>query len=174
MNNYAVVNLSMISRLAILENAERTGEAIDHLVAILRYRADSDQSMSTIDNELKIIDKMFALHKMKKGPSFQGIVNNGLKDDRCYISKGILVAIVDVAIGKGIDPDKENLELIVSVTASGDNVHVKVKDNGMTDINELGETIEAKYQEVIEAYGSDLHLDVKPGVGTIVTVEVHH
>lgn len=173
MNNYTVMNLSMISRLAVLENAGRTGDAIDLLVGVIRYWSDTEQSISTIEAEMKVVEKMFALHQLRKGDGFCGIVNNEVKQLKCYISKGELVSLVDVAIGKKQADHRDCLEVIVSVIENEGQVVVVIKDNGDTDENEQRESLEDKYRLLRERYSMDdttINVVSKPTIGTVVKV----
>lgn len=175
MKNYTVMNLSMISRLAVLENAERTGKAIDSLVAILRYEKDMGDSISTVEAELKIIEKIFYLHQQRKGPGFCGVIDNKLEQDKCYITKGKLVSFVSLAISKRFGENKDCLEVIISVEEKDDQVIIRVKDNGEIHENEHRQSLVDEYKKLKHEYDdgkNTISIIKKPGIGTRVKIRV--
>lgn len=175
MKNYTVMNLSMISRLAVLENAKRTEKAIDCLVSVLRYESGRIETLSTVEIELKIIEKMFQLHEMKKGPGFRGIIHNELKQDKCYIKKGQLVSLIEVALSKKISKDRDCLEIILSICKQKETTLITIKDDGETGENEHGESITEQYDLILKEFhklDDELEITQKPGIGTKAELKV--
>lgn len=171
MKNYAVMYLSIISRLAVLENADRTGDAIESLVNILRYFEGDCEVISTLEAELGVIEMMFYLHNIKKGSNFCGIIHKHEGNDKWYVKKGLIVSLVEVAIGKSLLHHKEILEVIVSVEVKESMCVVTIKDNGDLYVNELREPLEEKYSKILKTYEAiDIQISKKETIGTKVCI----
>jgi len=175
MEKYTMMNLSFISRLAVLEHADRTRDAIDDLVKILRYLEEPGAKIKTVVAEMKIIDKMCRIQEMKKGKAYHCLINNALHEDRCYIPAGIMANALRLTMDKEIVEGRESVEVILSVKASEEGVCIIIKDNGDTRGYVSGPIYEASYglfKATYEAGVKSLDLEIKPGIGTKVIVQI--
>lgn len=175
MDKYTMMNLSFISRLAVLEHADRTRESIDDLVTILRYLERPGSEIKTVLAEMKIVKKMCHMHQMKKGAAFKCIVNNELKEDRCYIPTGIIANALRIAMDKEIAEGRESIEVILSVKESHGEVCIIIKDNGNIRAPVSGSSTTeayAGYKQTYENHMKCLKVELKSGIGTKVSMRV--
>lgn len=174
-NDYVLTNLTMISRLGLLENAQRTRTAIDSLVSILKYMENANNHITTISKEFSMIKKMFFLFREKKGPGFNGILAEMEKDGSIYIPQGILIDFVNVAFEKDLNKSYYMLEVKVVCERDLEQVHIIVQDNGETQRNLKDESLERIYNNLIALYEQDaikITVEIKKGIGTKVVISI--
>lgn len=173
--DYALMNLNMISRVALLEEAKRSQESIDYLASILRYMKQSHESVGTIKAELEIIDKMFFLFKQKKGDYFQSIMSNNMGNEVQYIPKGIIVDFIDATLRKNIKASREKFEVKVIVSKKDEALEVAIQDNGEVGENIDGMPLDEVYKKIKSVYVDNqikIIVEVKKNIGTKVMISL--
>lgn len=171
-NNYIIANLNMISRIALLEDSPKSRAAIDSLIAILRYK-ETHETMSTLSNELAIVNHMFKLFSTKKRDAFNGIILDNDIPNTCYIKKGCILELVQMALNKTINSDHNQLEIKIISKVYYDHVDVIVQDNGIVDTNFEDDELETIYTRISENnIDTPISISVKKGVGTKVIITI--
>jgi hypothetical protein len=163
----------MISRLALLENAQESRKSIDSLIAILRYMDNNNETMSTVSMELAIASKMFYLFSQKKRESFNGIILNKDIPDRCYIKKGSVLELIQVALNKKMKSNQKQLEIKVVTKFNHDNMDIVIQDNGQVSKNLEDEDLVSIYNTISNnSNENEIRVDMKKGVGTKVIITI--
>lgn len=163
----------MISRLALLENAHESRKSIDSLISILRYMDLSIETMSTLANELNIAAKMFYLFGKKKRKSFNGIILNENIPDTCYIEKGSILELIQVALNKKMNSNQRELEIKVITNFSYDKMEIIIQDNGQVQRNIAEEDLVNIYDAITNKYKENsISINIKKGVGTKVVITI--
>lgn len=171
-NDYVLSNLNMISRIALLENAKESRTYIDTLILILRYM-DNEEPMSTLSKELSIIEHMFQLFRRRKKDAFNGIILSKALSATCYIKKGSLISLVQIALTKKLKINQEQLEIKVVTNVLDDCIEVILQDNGQVDLNIEDESLSDLYNEVSSGLKEQtMEVIYKKGVGTKVIITV--
>lgn len=174
MNNdeYVLSNLNMISRIALLEKAPESRDAIDSLIAIIRYK-DNKESMSTLTKELEIVGKMFKLFRRKKRDSFNGIILVKDIPDTCYIRKGSILDLIQIALSKQIRNDQYQLEVKIVTKVFDNYIELVIQDNGIIDPHYEDKELLDIYDAIIDkGNDSEVRVVTRHGIGTKVIMTI--
>jgi two-component system LytT family sensor kinase len=122
--------LNTISRMAAVENAERTEELIHRLSNLFRYNLETDNKSVTLTRELDIInDYIYVQHErfgIRMGFSIYCCINT----DVVKVPPFVLQPIVENSVIHGITPKTEGGQIRVSILGMDGKIVIKVVDNG--------------------------------------------
>jgi sensor histidine kinase YesM len=130
--------LNSISRLAVLEEAPKCQEAINDLIHILRYKQDTGDVTTTVEKELKVIDKMIDIYKIRNGNIFESIIHKRNQNERLYIPKNSILIFVENALEHAYIGLQKVWELKIIIECENEKCSILIKDNGIGfDVGEM-------------------------------------
>jgi two-component system, sensor histidine kinase YesM len=123
--------LNSVSALALIEGAEQTNRMIACISEILKYYLKKINDNVTLMEEFKIVENYLYIQKARFGDRIEyKLVYDEAVMGYCVPSM-ILQPFVENAIIHGLEPKEEKGTIIVSILDQGDDILLKVEDNGM-------------------------------------------
>ncbi|MEA4988827.1 MAG: PocR ligand-binding domain-containing protein [Anaerovorax sp.] len=124
--------LSVISRLAYLENAKKTENSIYTLADMLRYTAENiNNQISTVGDEIIYVQNYLKLQRIRLEDRLQFEINI----DEQFYNVGcplmIIQPIVAYAIEFAIEPKKEGGKIKISCVQKENDLIISIEDNGI-------------------------------------------
>ncbi|WP_070041906.1 sensor histidine kinase [Robinsoniella peoriensis] len=172
--------LSLISRMAYLENAPKTKELMEITSDLLRYSLEKSNSTSDLRGEIGCIKNYLEIQKKRFGHriQFQLFVEEGLPDP---IMPGMVIQpLVENAVIHGVADMMEDAAVDVVIYRKHDKICVLVEDNGVGMDSDILEAITSgQLKETgTRANGNNIgfnnvkrRLDVFYGTEGILTIE---
>lgn len=151
-------NLSIISRLAFIENAQKTESAIYLLSDMLRYTLEKRESrISTLGDELRYIENYLNMERIKEERiCFTIDVPEELYNITCPFM--IIQPIVENAISYTIDSKKEDGVIKITCISKKEDIILSIENQGSGISQETMDTIMSEDVMIKpEADGYDLH-----------------
>lgn len=139
--------LYSISCMARNRNNNDIAVNLDALITLLKTAVSVKTDMLTIKEELKMVECYIALEKTRSNNKFgfNYTITSDLNDWK--IPKMVLQPIVENCIMHGFVGEKDNYEIEISIEGSGDDILIKVFDNGEgMDMNEVESIIRTGQQ----------------------------
>lgn len=130
-SEYLFSSLSVISRLAYIENAKKTENSIYILSDMLRYTSDRRYSqISTLGEEIKYIDNYLKLQsiRLEERLKFNIDVSEEFFNIACPYM--ILQPIVENSIEYAVEPKKDGGEINISCNQKENDLIISIFDNG--------------------------------------------
>ncbi|WP_206460703.1 PocR ligand-binding domain-containing protein [Anaerovorax sp. IOR16] len=124
--------LSVISRLAYLENAKRTENSIYILANMLRYTAENiNNQISTLGDEITYVENYLKLQsiRLENRLKFKINVDEQFYNVSCPLM--IIQPIVAYAIEFAIEPKKQGGEIKINCVQKENDIIVSIEDNGI-------------------------------------------
>jgi len=124
--------LSVISRLAYLENAKRTEGSIYILANMLRYTAENmNNQISTLGEELNFAENYLKLQsiRLESKLKFEISVDEQFYNVNCPLM--IIQPIVAYAIEFAIEPKKQGGEIKIHCVQKENDIIISIEDNGI-------------------------------------------
>lgn len=161
---------------------EQSRELLAHLSTYLRGKFNSEKEMFTfINDEIELIKAYLAIEQVRFSERLA--VEYDIDEDcNILIPCLILQPIVENAVKHGLAPKKEGGMIRISVKRKGDNVVVKIKDNGVgMDMRRLPDILEGNQggiglgntnERLKRHYKTEIKADSGPGAGTEFTVTI--
>ena len=141
------------AQLAMLEDADQTYRYIHKVADFFRYRVKSDEGISTIREELQIVDDYIYILNVR----YAGEIHYSTNIDERYLNVSvpsmILQPVVENCIKHGLHDVSWEKKIDVSVTGEGDDIVISVSDNGVgipQDIIEKIINVNLKDEEYIQ------------------------
>ncbi|MEG0854024.1 MAG: sensor histidine kinase, partial [Angelakisella sp.] len=123
--------LETIKWMTKLGNTDAIHSTVVALGAILRYSLGGDKEMVTLGEELEQTYNYLMIQRLRHGQRFDMRIEIPEPLHSCNIPKFLLQPLVENAIVHGLEPKVGNGELIISGYREGDDVHLRVSDNGV-------------------------------------------
>ena len=122
--------LNSLKWTAVMSQAESVSVGLGALSEILSNTILDTNEFISIRGELKNIDNYIIIQKLRYGSSFkvQYILDEELMDFK--ILKFILQPIVENSIIHGIDEEKEQSEITITLLRKSEDIQIIIKDNG--------------------------------------------
>lgn len=179
--------LNIISRVARVENAEKTEELIVSLARTFRYSLSSDAPKTTLAREMESIDDYMRLQQIRFGDRvrFAWRVAPGLDPNDMIVVPYTLQPFVENAIVHGLRDTVKGGKLRVTIGRREDALLLRITDNGegmsrarleavrRFDAPQGGEHIgiyNVRYRLKLLSAESRLQIDSWPGYGTCVQI----
>lgn len=122
--------LNVLSKLALIENAEKTSDLIVSLSNLLRYNLQTLDRPVTIREELRHVQEYIAIQKAR----FRDRVTFELNADEGVLDRSVpsllLQPLVENAFAHGIADMESGALISIEAKGEGDNVILTVRDNG--------------------------------------------
>ncbi|MDQ6419669.1 histidine kinase [Paenibacillus sp. LHD-117] len=127
---------NMVAKMAFLEGAEKTSEAVESVSTLLRYNLSKLNHTVMLRDELEIVKEYFFIQKMRFGKRINVVEQISEHALDCPIPPLTLQPLVENAFTHGVESYEKGAEIGVNVFRSGGRVIVEVKDNGigMTEV----------------------------------------
>ena len=119
------------AQLAMMEEADQTYRYIHKVADFFRYKVKSDEGISTIQEELQIVDDYIYILNVR----YAGEIHYNKNIDEQYLSVSvpsmILQPVVENCIKHGLHDVEWEKKIDVSVTGEDDRIVISVSDNGV-------------------------------------------
>lgn len=123
--------LNSVSALAVIEGAEQTMKMIGCISEILKYYLKKINENVTLLEEFRIIENYVYIQKARFGDRIEFELNYDESVMEYCVPSMILQPFVENAIIHGLEPMEEKGKLNVRIMDNGNNILMKVEDNGM-------------------------------------------
>lgn len=157
MNPHFLFNtLNMISRKAMLRQADSAVELIQSISEILRYNLDNEGRPVELREEIRVLKSYLTIQQMR----FQGRMTidlrQTLKEGLAFIPPMTLQPIVENAIIHGLQNSVQGGRIVIEVAEEGSHFEIRIEDNGkgMTE-----EQLEQLFQRQGESGKNSIGLD---------------
>lgn len=191
MNPHFLFNtLSMLSKMAYIENAPETSKMMEIVADLMRYSLDKSSKSTTMLEELKCLKNYYLIQEKRFGQRVRFSLNLSDNLRNIVMPSMILQPLVENAIIHGFGQMPANAKVTVSVYEDKDFIYISVSDNGVGMESSLVETIlsEGKVQSssgdgssiglnnVIRRlrmfFGEHFSLNIEsgPGCGTLIVI----
>ena len=119
------------AQLAMMEEADQTYRYIHKVADFFRYKVKSDEGISTIQEELQIVDDYIYILNVR----YAGEIHYNKNIDEHYLSVSvpsmILQPVVENCIKHGLHDVEWEKKIDVSVTGEDDRIVISISDNGI-------------------------------------------
>jgi sensor histidine kinase YesM len=194
MNPHFLFNtLSMITRIAGMENAPQTVELMETTINLLRYSLDKTNHMSTLFEELDCVRNYIHIQRLRFGER----INFELAVDACLpdmLLPGMLLQpLIENAVIHGVGEMTQGAVVSVSASRRNGAVYLTVEDNGRGIAEEqLEELLNSDFypsndsggrihiglanakRRVEMVYGKQatFHIESTEDIGTLITISI--
>lgn len=133
--------LSMLSRVAYLEQAEETRQLMEITAELLRYSLDKAGGTSDLQGEISCVKNYLEIQKRRFGSrvAFSFSAEEGLPNIR--MPGMIIQPLIENAVLHGVGDMMEDAYVEVSVFRKGDQIGIQVEDNGKGMDSDLVEAL---------------------------------
>lgn len=186
MNPHFLFNtLSLISKMAYLEGAEKTSGLMETTSDLLRYSLDKSNSVSDLYSEIESVKNYITIQEVRFGHRIQFDLKIGKNVPNLIMPGMIIQPLIENSVIHGVKDMIDGAYVLISVKRHGDKVFILVEDNGMgMDASRL-EAVQSGVEEKSIGLGNvqkrlELFFGIKPIMsiesavqcGTAVTVEL--
>jgi len=123
--------LNAISSLAMIEEAEKTGEMIESLAEILRYYLQAGREEIRFGEEIRLIEKYLMIQKTRFGSRLETEIRVEESCRERMIPPMLLQPLVENAVKHGLEPKEDTGHLSVRAAVTGGFMELTVKDDGV-------------------------------------------
>jgi sensor histidine kinase YesM len=148
MNPHFLFNtLSMISKLAYIEGAEKTSNLMVRTSNLLRYSLDMSSRESNLDLEIQSVRDYFEIQKVRVGDRIQFILENQGEEDfpEVSIPGMILQPLIENSVLHGLKDKTEGAFVAVRIDRMQDRIRIVIEDNGIgmssKQVDQLNSTV---------------------------------
>lgn len=168
--NFLYQSLNTISRLAIIEDAPKTIEALFDIADFLQYTVKYSNKLVMLEEELAHIKHYLSIQKLRFGKRFMYEIDYPQNLRHVKIPSLILQAIVDNALVHGLETKHGNGFLRIKIEAVDSNLIMKIVDNGKGIPNDILENI-----QLDQLYGEKNEFQRTTGISLkAVKMILHH
>ncbi|MDD2978878.1 MAG: PocR ligand-binding domain-containing protein [Hespellia sp.] len=160
-NPYILMDmLTTAANQAIIESAEQTSRVLDKLSDIVRYQLLEQEKKVRLEVELENLEHYLEVQKQKYGDKLEYSIQipNGMRTQK--IPSHVILPFVEHAVFFGMQQTKGVLKVTIIGFYQGDNVVLRIEDNGL---GMSSEKIMEKYSYLnhnYEGYYIQLAMDV--------------
>ncbi|HWQ80196.1 MAG TPA: sensor histidine kinase [Anaerovoracaceae bacterium] len=122
--------LNSIKYAAILQKSDRIAEQLGAFIELLQASINRKGAFLTVKEELRMVKNYVMLQQFRYMDSFDVKYHVDPAVEEFYVPRLILQPLVENAILHGINLEKGNCLIVVSVQCSEDNLELSVSDNG--------------------------------------------
>ena len=179
--------LDSIKWLAVIQNVNNIADMSSALINLLKYNISKESVVVLLSEELESINNYIKIQKYRYGEIFDVIFDISEKTNSCQIIRFILQPIVENSIIHGFENTESKGLIRISSRIVGDDLIIKVIDNGSGMSSENLEELQQAYdykkkfsgigiqnvQERIKVYFGDkygISFESTLGKGTTVTI----
>ncbi len=131
-NPHFILNtLNTVSRLTIIENANRTQNIVFVLAEYLQYTLQNINKLVMLKDEISQIDRYLRIQRERYGDRIRSEIRIAADVEKTRIPSLILQAIVDNAIVHGLEPKEEGGMVQIHAYSSNEFTMIEVKDDGI-------------------------------------------
>lgn len=123
--------LETIKWMTKLGNTDAIHSTVVALGAILRYSLSTEKEMVTLGEELEQTYNYLMIQRLRHGQRFDMRIELPEALHSCILPKFLIQPLVENAIVHGLEPKMGSGELIISCCREGDDVYLRVCDNGV-------------------------------------------
>jgi two-component system, sensor histidine kinase YesM len=123
--------LNAINSLAMIEEAEQTGQMIESLSDILRYYLQAGQKEISLREELHLIEQYLKIQKTRFGKRLNTEMNICGDIERFRIPPMLLQPIIENAVKHGLEPKEGPGSLEISANVEKEKLLIKIIDDGI-------------------------------------------
>ena len=132
MNPHFLFNtLSLISKMAYLEGAEKTSELMATTSDLLRYSLDKSNSVSDLHSEISSVRNYIKIQEVRFGHRIHFELKVGTDVPKVMMPGMIIQPLIENAVIHGVQDMTEGACVLISAAKQGDMVRILVEDNGM-------------------------------------------
>ena len=140
--------LNMTYKLALQEEAPRCSEMIERTCALLRYGLDKQNSLSTLQEEIRAIENYIMIQERRLGDRIHFELQVEEHLPAISIPGMIIQPIIENSLKHGLKDSLEDGEIIVSCYSHEHTVYIQVSDNGEgMDSSELEDMVLRDFQD---------------------------
>lgn len=183
--------LNVIQYTAGQEKAYRTQSLLTSLSKLFRYSLGSNEEKVPLSNEIRIVDSLFLLYHVRFGDRIR--MEWGIPDDidltETMVPSFLLQPLVENAFHHGLSPKEEGGLVRIEFEYRGDRLIIRVCDDGvgmdaktLAAVRQRLETPPTNGEHIglynvaarlrLQADGSQMKIDSRPGVGTQVELDL--
>lgn len=122
--------LNSIKCAAILQNSSEIAEQLEAFIELLQMSASDRGAFITVQQEIHMVKNYVKLQMFRYASSFTASFDVMPEAESCYIPSLLIQPLVENAILHGIDLDQSDGHIIVRVFQDGQQLAIKVEDNG--------------------------------------------
>lgn len=123
--------LNAINSLAMIEEAEQTGQMIESLSEILRYYLQAGQKEISLKEELHLIRQYLKIQKTRFGKRLQTELSVSGDIEQFRIPPMLLQPIVENAVKHGLEPKEGSGSLRISAVVESEKLVIQIRDDGV-------------------------------------------
>lgn len=123
--------LNAISQLAILENSDKTAEAIFSLSALLRRSLKDSGGLAFLSEETEYIDEYFKIKKLLYRERIRFTMQIDADCLHLRVPVFTLQPLVENSLVHGLEPKPEGGELVLAIRREGRFTSIVIRDNGL-------------------------------------------
>lgn len=139
--------LNVIGGMAMLENAETTGQMIKALSSLFRYNLQNSETDTALFRELKIIRDYMYIQQMRFGDRIHFEIECDVDEEQVKIPTFILQPLVENAVIHGLAKKEEGGTINIRIWEDGKNLEISVKDTGIGMSKEELDRVQARMEE---------------------------
>ena len=139
--------LNVIGGMAMLENAETTGQMIKALSSLFRYNLQNSETDTALFRELKIIRDYMYIQQMRFGDRIHFEIECDVDEEEVKIPTFILQPLVENAVIHGLAKKEEGGNIHIRIWEEEENLEISVRDTGIGMSKEELEAVRARMEE---------------------------
>lgn len=173
MNPHFLFNtLSLISKMAYLEGAEKTSELMETTSDLLRYSLDKSNSVSDLYSEIDSVRNYIAIQEVRFGHRIRFELKVGESVPNVAMPGMIIQPLIENAVIHGVKDMTEGAYVLISVKQKGDKVVILVEDNGSGMDSSRLEAVQSGVEEKSIGLGNvRKRLELFFGIKPIMSIE---
>ncbi len=122
--------MNTISRTALFEEAEKTGELVNDLALLFRYMFDMRSSVP-LKEEIDFIEKYLKIQKVRFQDRLEYTINKDNEVDTLLIPPLLIQPFIENAIIHGLEPLEMGGKVDVSISHTSKILSIVISDNGV-------------------------------------------
>ncbi|MBF9017294.1 MULTISPECIES: histidine kinase [unclassified Oceanispirochaeta] len=131
MNPHFLFNtLSLISKMAYVEGAEKTSELMVKTASLLRYSLDMCGKTSSLDQEMVCVENYIQIQEPRVGDRILFITESCGNLKGIEIPGMVLQPLVENCVVHGVKDLIRDAEISVKITVSPSQINIQIQDNG--------------------------------------------
>ncbi|WP_409304767.1 sensor histidine kinase [Peribacillus sp. SCS-155] len=123
--------LNTVSKMAYLEDAEKTTRLIEAVSALLRYNLGHADKPTSLKKEVDVVKEYFYIQKTRFGERIQFATDIEEECLDMYVPSLILQPLVENAFVHGVESYEEGAIISLSIFKRNNSVWIEVSDNGV-------------------------------------------
>ncbi|WP_432403211.1 sensor histidine kinase [Wukongibacter sp. M2B1] len=182
--------LNTIGRLSLIENAPKTQETVHSLAEMLRYTLKSKNEMVLLEDAILHVERYLKIQSVRFGDRIRFNIDISEGINQVKIPFMTLQPFIENAINHGLEPKEEGGTIKVTGYSLGDDLIIKINDDGVgiaedeletildsnksnsTISNSMGIGISNVNRRLKYYYGSEFGIKIKSKVNEGTTVKI--